>query len=219
MSSTQPHHDQTPQGAAGEGAFTAPIPDAFAALRSDALTVVADFVPGDALMRDYRSRILQHLQVEPGSTWRHGHPRHLTAGVMLFDEAGEQVLLTLHRKAGLWLHLGGHLEEGDASVRGAAYREAIEESGLSRTDIALSTDPVEVHTHVLNARFGSCREHLDVRYAGIARSGANPVISEESADLAWWPVQSLPATTAPDVGALIAAGLRALPGIRRTWTA
>jgi hypothetical protein len=34
--------------------------------------------------------------------------------------------------------------------------------------------------------------HLDVMYAAIAREGARHEISEESLDVAWWPVDALP---------------------------
>ena len=39
------------------------------------------------------------------------------------------MLLTLHAKAGQWFQLGGHCEPGDATLAGAATREAAEESG------------------------------------------------------------------------------------------
>ena len=40
------------------------------------------------------------------------------------------MLLTLHRKVGRWLQLGGHCEPADTTLAGAALREATEESGL-----------------------------------------------------------------------------------------
>ena len=41
------------------------------------------------------------------------------------------VLLNLHRKSQRWFHFGGHLEDGDDTLAGAALREATEESGLA----------------------------------------------------------------------------------------
>ena len=48
--------------------------------------------------------------------------------------------------------------------------------------------------------------HLDVRYVAVAPQGATPVVSEESTDVRWWPVDALPE---PDTG-LVAQALARL---------
>ena len=78
-------------------------------------------------------------------------------------------LLTLHRRANAWFQLGGHLEPGDASLWAAARREAREESGIDALEPL--PQPVQLDRHVLVGSFGSCREHLDVRYAAVAPPG------------------------------------------------
>ena len=176
-------------------------------LRDDALEVLTAWEPPSSAQRALRDRYVSHLETEPDGCWRDGPAVHLTAGVLLLDHARERVLLTLHPKAGKWLQLGGHLEPADRSLRDAALREATEESGIDR--ISLSADPVELHAHALGSRFGRCAEHLDVRFAGWTPPGAEPVRSEESDDLAWWPVDALPANTDPDLGDLVHAALRA----------
>lgn len=113
----------------------------------------------------------------------------------MLSHDGANVLLTLHAKAKRWFQLGGHLEAGDATLVGAAEREAREESGL-----ALSLDPVPVHLNEHVVPF--CRpgtgdaarpvHHLDVRFVAVAAAGAEPVVSDESLDVRWWPLDALP---------------------------
>lgn len=135
-------------------------------------------------------------------------------------------LLTLHRKGGFWVQFGGHLEPGDRTLAAGALREAREESGLVDLELVdlepvnlelVSGDsarhgahplaklsPVGLHRHALSAAFGRCREHLDIAYVALAAGDAHPLVSDESDDVAWWPIDALPATAAPDVPARLA---------------
>lgn len=56
---------------------------------------------------------------------------HLTASAWIENRTGERFLLTKHKKAGLWLQLGGHVE-GNPDILTEALREVREESGLKR---------------------------------------------------------------------------------------
>src|SRR3954471_7519457 len=51
---------------------------------------------------------------------------HLTGSAWLVSADGRRVLLTHHRKLGLWLQLGGHAD-GDPDLARVALREAEEE--------------------------------------------------------------------------------------------
>jgi 8-oxo-dGTP pyrophosphatase MutT (NUDIX family) len=113
------------------------------------------------------------------------------------------VLLTLHSKIKRWLQMGGHCEQGDASMRAAAGREALEESGI--TGLELSDAPVRLDRHRVACHGGSW--HLDVQYVATAAPGAVEVISDESLDLRWWPVDALPPDTDDALRALVTAAL------------
>lgn len=191
-----------------------PVPDGFLRLRADAQRVLDSWSAPDPAQDELRRRYLDHLDEHCGATWRDGDPVHLTAGVLLLDARAEHVLLTLHPKVGLWVQLGGHLEADDADLRAAAHREGVEESGIER--MALSAQPVDLHAHRLGSRFTSCEEHLDVRYAGRVAADAQPSRSSESDDLAWWPVDALPADTDPDLPVLVAAAIAAAPPVPDT---
>jgi 8-oxo-dGTP pyrophosphatase MutT (NUDIX family) len=124
----------------------------------------------------------------------------------VLDPSAENVLLTLHRKGGFWVQFGGHLEPADTSLAQAALREGTEESGVPGLVLLprAQPQPVGLHRHPLSAAFGRCREHLDVAYVAIAEAGALPGVSEESDDVAWWPVGRLPAGTVPDLAGRLA---------------
>jgi 8-oxo-dGTP pyrophosphatase MutT (NUDIX family) len=108
---------------------------------------------------------------------------HFTGSAWLVSADGARVLLTHHRKLGLWLQLGGHAD-GDTDLMRVALREAEEESGLD----GLTADPeiFDLDRHRIPAR-GTDPEHwhYDVRH--VVRAGANEafVVSDESHALAW----------------------------------
>ena len=154
----------------------------------------APSVEQEALRRDF----LAHLAAHPDALSKQGPTAHLTASCVVLDPAGEQVLLTHHAKGDFWVQFGGHLEPGDADLAAGALREAREESGLD--DVTLLTgDPVDLNRHALPSAFGRCTEHLDTLFVAVAPAGAVPRVSDESHDVAWWPVDALPADAVSDL--------------------
>jgi 8-oxo-dGTP pyrophosphatase MutT (NUDIX family) len=181
---------------------------AFAPLLADAVDVLRGWLPPDAAQDRLRREYLDHLGAHADGVAKAGPPAHLTASCVVLDATGEQVLLTLHRKAEAWFQFGGHLEPGDASVWAAARREACEESGLD--DLEPLPHPVHLDRHLLVGSFGTCREHLDVRYAAVARPGSAPRVSAESHDVRWWPADALPPGTRRELEPLVSLARRAI---------
>jgi ADP-ribose pyrophosphatase YjhB (NUDIX family) len=136
-----------------------------------------------------REAFLGFLAARPDAMARSCAPGHLTASTVVLDATLSRVLLTLHPRVGRWLQLGGHCED-DASLAGAALREALEESGIP----GIRLDPVPVHldVHPITCSLGIPTRHFDVRYVAVAPAGAEPVRSSESTDLRWWPTGGLP---------------------------
>lgn len=135
-------------------------------------------------------------------------PEHVTASCLIVDPDTESVLLNHHRKADLWGQFGGHVEPEDSSLRSAARREAMEESGLS--ELAwFSPTPIDLHVHDLSASFGTCRRHFDVVYAATASVTDSPVVSEESVAVQWFPLTALPSALMPDLTVRLPALYRA----------
>ena len=130
------------------------------------------------------------------------YPDHLTASTLVLSADLDRVLLTLHAKAGQWFQFGGHCEPGDATLAGAATREAVEESGID----GLTLDPVPVQLSEHAVPFCDPRggvHHFDVRFVAVVGDTAEHAVSEESLDVRWWPVDALPAPE-PDLVELVA---------------
>ena len=93
--------------------------------------------------------------------------RHFTVAVFVAWEG--KVLLHRHRKLGMWLPPGGHIEEGELPDE-AAVREVWEETGIGvelagerREDIA---DPLQLHrpAGVQLENIGPGHQHIDLIY-------------------------------------------------------
>ena len=136
-------------------------------------------------------------------------PDHVTASVLVLSPDGGQALLTLHARSGRWFQTGGHLEDGDTTLAGAALREGREETGID--DLALvGDDPVVLDRHEVSCRTPGALRHLDVQYVAVASAVQQPVVSAESLDVRWFGVDDLPDGADASVRALVSAGVARL---------
>jgi 8-oxo-dGTP pyrophosphatase MutT (NUDIX family) len=193
--------------------------DPAAVLALDALRRLEAFRPADAGQAALAAEYVAFVRgagegARADAVRRDGGPQHLTASCFVLSPDLTRVLLCFHRKGQFWVQVGGHVEPNDATLAGAAFREAREESGL--VDLrafepdgvdahavdahALDTlaAPVDVHRHDLAAAFGTCRTHWDVGFVAFADPDARTAVSDESEDVAWFGVDDLPAGTPPD---------------------
>ncbi len=138
-------------------------------------------------------RVLHFIREEPACFCRSHAAGHITGSAWLLDSQGEKTLLTLHRKLGRWLQLGGHAD-GDADTLRVALREAEEESGISGIT-AVETEIFDVDVHEIPARPTAgepAHLHYDIRY--LLQAPHNEYrVSLESEELAWFSPEELQA--------------------------
>lgn len=121
-------------------------------------------------------------------------PGHITGSAWIIDAARQAVLLTHHAKLDKWLQPGGHAD-GDEDVLGVALREAEEETGLKNFKL-LQQGIFDLDIHTIPAR-KDFPEHLhyDVRFIFEADPTEELIITDESQDLKWVPLNQLPQYT------------------------
>ena len=195
---------------AGRRAALSDVDEPAPPVHADAVGLLAGWHDQDPAQESLGQVLLSFLLARPDATRRACRPGHLTASTLVLDVTGAHVLLTLHKRIGAWVNLGGHIEPEDHTVLAAATREAAEESGID--GLVLDADPIYLSAHPVTCSLGIPTRHLDVTYLAVAPPGAQPVRSEESEDLAWFPVGALPDGVVPDLLALLARGLARLEG-------
>lgn len=113
---------------------------------------------------------------------------HFTASAWLVSADGNRLLMTHHRKLGMWLQLGGHAD-GERDLVAVALKEAEEESGLS----GLRVEPAifDLDRHWIPEHKGVPGHwHYDLRFV-VHAEGEDFVVSDESHDLAWREIGAL----------------------------
>jgi ADP-ribose pyrophosphatase YjhB (NUDIX family) len=173
-------------------------------LREETLSTLDEWRPAIPGQESLRQAFLGFVAAREDACARSCEAGHVTASAVLLDADGEHVLLTLHPRVGRWLQLGGHCEPEDVTLADAALREAREESGID--GLTIDTTPIHLDVHPITCSLGVPTRHFDVRFAVRAPRGAQPVRSDESDDLRWWPTRVLPADSA-DLSELVNAAV------------
>jgi 8-oxo-dGTP pyrophosphatase MutT (NUDIX family) len=120
--------------------------------------LVAARRPVDGREARSRHRILVALGRLDRPLDQHADPTHVTGSAVVLGPGG--VLLHRHKRLGLWLQPGGHLEPGETPWA-AARRESEEETGLVFEPWPAGGPPL---AHVDVHPGGRGHTHLDLRY-------------------------------------------------------
>ncbi|OBH39922.1 NUDIX hydrolase [Mycobacterium intracellulare] len=179
-------------------------------LRESVIATLSGWEPPDAGQDSLRHAVLAFVAARDDACRRECVPGHVTASALVLDDAGDRVLLTLHRRLGRWVQLGGHCDEGDADIVAAALREATEESGVD--GLRMAPELAAVHVHPVVCSLGVPTRHLDLQFVARAPAGARIAISDESEDLRWWPADALPEGTDHALAYLVSRALGRAPG-------
>jgi 8-oxo-dGTP pyrophosphatase MutT (NUDIX family) len=175
------------------------------------LAAVRALRPRDAREDWSRRRTLSMLAWLTAPLDQHADPTHVTGSAIVLDRDG-RVLLHRHKRLGIWLQPGGHVDPGE-TVAQAAIRETAEETGVHA--VHPPGGPRLVHLDVHQGPRGHV--HLDVRYLLFA-DGSTSLRPEpgESPDVAWFDADGVAAVGDASLrSAVAAAGERSpqpLPG-------
>jgi 8-oxo-dGTP pyrophosphatase MutT (NUDIX family) len=164
--------------------------------RGDLISALEVYSSAFAQELSFRDRFLELLKAE--RCFERDHlPGHITGSAFIVDEEGSHVLLTHHAKLDKWLQPGGHAD-GDENVLRVAMREAEEETGLSNFKVlSQGLFDIDIHTIPARADFPE-HQHYDIRFLLQASRRDQLLISEESHDLAWKPINELAIFTGND---------------------
>jgi 8-oxo-dGTP pyrophosphatase MutT (NUDIX family) len=131
-----------------------------------------------------------------------GGPTHVTSSAVIVGSLG--VILLKHKRLGIWIQPGGHLEP-EEDLPSGAMREATEETGLvlSHPDGGPRMVHVDVHAG------GRGHIHLDLRWLLVGSGDPNPP-ADESQDVGWFDLATATSMTDPGLAGL----LRSMGGTR-----
>jgi 8-oxo-dGTP pyrophosphatase MutT (NUDIX family) len=164
-------------------------------LTAELISQIDARVPVDQRERESIERILIELDhlVDPFD--EHADAVHVTASGIVMGERG--VLLLKHRRLGIWVQPGGHIDAGEAPWE-AALREVREETGL---EVAMRNQPLvaaalsQVYNQIFTLDHVDVHPgprghtHLDLRYlmqAGVNGESTDPCPPpEESQEVEW----------------------------------
>lgn len=126
--------------------------------------------PVDAREAEHLGRMVTLLESEAPFARDSFDPGHFTASAFVRSPDLESVLLIHHRKLGIWVQPGGHIDAEDTSARAAAVREIREETGLGSLLPDDRSGPIfDVDVHRIPARKSEpAHEHFDLRFSLIA---------------------------------------------------
>lgn len=100
--------------------------------RDSVIQTVGQFDPGlDGLARK-SLELARDLVIHTAAPFSRTQftPGHITCTALVVHPDSHSILLMNHHRLHRWLLPGGHVEESDSSLSGAAAREALEETGV-----------------------------------------------------------------------------------------
>lgn len=114
----------------------------------------------------------------------------MTASAWIIDEQGSSALLIHHKKLNRWLQPGGHAD-GEENILSVATKEAHEETGLKSLKL-IDNKIFDIDIHLI-PRHGDIQahNHHDIRFLFVAKKTEDYILSDESNELKWIPMDEI----------------------------
>jgi 8-oxo-dGTP pyrophosphatase MutT (NUDIX family) len=133
------------------------------------------------------SKFLQ--RIEKGDLTRDENPKsHLCTYFAAYDSKAGQVFIGHHKKSGLWLFNGGHIDKGE-TMNETLVREIGEEWGLDGNDFEIKPPAFLTITEIDNPTKQPCNFHYDLWcFISVDKNSFSPVESkllEEFHEAGW----------------------------------
>ncbi len=125
-------------------------------------------------------------------------PVHMTGSALIVGSRG--IVLLRHRRLGIWVQPGGHVDPGETPWA-AAGREAVEETGMAVR--FLGDEPELAHVDVHPG--GRGHTHFDLRYLFTADDADPTPPPEESQEVGWFGWDAAAAVAEPGMAGILAA--------------
>ena len=119
---------------------------------------------------------------------------HITCGAVLLNQ-DHQVLMIQHKALAKWLTPGGHIEQDDTSLEGAARRELHEETGILSEVTSCLDIPIHIDRHTIPASPSKSEpehDHWDFRFLFECRTHDVVLQADEVSGYDWRTLDLLP---------------------------
>ena len=146
-------------------------------------TLLETYEPEDNQEKEYKEEMLEMLK-DPDCFKRERLAGHFTESDWIVNSDNTKALITHHKKLNMYLQLGGHCD-GDSDVIHVAYKEAMEESGI--TSLIIRRAIFDIDVHVIPEHKGvPSHKHYDVRFLFQVLDNSEFVLNEEESNELRW---------------------------------
>ncbi len=155
------------------------------------LNIINDTFKAPSEVKDYFKGFIESHPETFNS--RENEIGHITCSMLVMDESRENVLLTHHKKFGIWLQLGGHWDDSNETALQTALRETSEEGyGEKRIvcDVFFNGKPFDLDAHEVNDPKGK-HIHFDICFVCIVKNEFEVNVSHESHDVKWFKIDEI----------------------------